>query len=71
MSYNYLPLDKSHTNFQQIKDLLGFGQQVSITFAAHENIQKCREYLDKNGDYAGQCCESGRRDVDSVECHSA
>ena len=47
MSYNYLPLDKSHTNFQQIKDLLGFGQQVSITFAAHESIQKCREYLDK------------------------
>ncbi|MEP7165776.1 MAG: histidine ammonia-lyase [Ferruginibacter sp.] len=47
MSYNYLPLDKSHTNFQQIKDLLGYEQQVSITFAAHESIQKCREYLDK------------------------
>jgi len=47
MSYNYLPLDKSHTNFDQIKNLLNFNQQVSITFAAHESIQKCREYLDK------------------------
>ena len=47
MSNNYLPLDKSDTNFQQIKDLLGLGQQVSITVSAHESIQKCREYLDK------------------------
>lgn len=47
MSYNYLPLDKNHTNFDQIKNLLNFNQQVSITFAAHESILKCREYLDK------------------------
>lgn len=47
MSYNYLPLDKSHTNFQQIKNLLDFDQHVSITFAAHESVLKCREYLDK------------------------
>ena len=47
MSYNYLPLDKSHTDFQQIKNLLDSKQLVSITFAAHESIIKCREYLDK------------------------
>lgn len=46
MSYNYLPLDKGHTDFQQIKNLLDFNQLVSITFAAHESIQHCREYLD-------------------------
>lgn len=47
MSYNYLPLDKSHTDFQQIKNLLAFRQLVSISFDAHERIVKCREYLDK------------------------
>jgi len=47
MSYNYLPLDKSHTGFQQIKNLLEFDQLVSITFAAHESIVKCRAYLDQ------------------------
>jgi histidine ammonia-lyase len=47
MSYNYLPLDRKHTNFQQIKDLLAFDQLVSITFDAHERILKCREYLDE------------------------
>ncbi|MFT3912402.1 MAG: histidine ammonia-lyase [Ferruginibacter sp.] len=47
MSYNYLPLDKSHTDFQQIKNLLAYGQMVSISFDAHERIVKCREYLDK------------------------
>jgi histidine ammonia-lyase len=46
MSYNYLPLDKSHTDFRQIKNLLEYDQLVSITFAAHEAILKCREYLD-------------------------
>jgi histidine ammonia-lyase len=46
MSYNYLPLDRKHTNFQQIKNLLAFDQLVSITFDAHERILKCREYLD-------------------------
>ena len=47
MSYNYLPLDKSHTDFKQVKNLLAFDQLVSITFAAHEKILMCREYLDK------------------------
>lgn len=47
MSYNYLPLDRKHTNFQQIKNLLAFDQLVSVTFDAHERILKCREYLDK------------------------
>ena len=47
MSYNYLPLDKSHTDFQQVKHLLEYNQLVSITFRAHEAILKCREYLDK------------------------
>lgn len=49
MSYNYLPLDRKWTNFQQIKNLLDFDQQVSITFDAHERILHCREYLDKKG----------------------
>jgi histidine ammonia-lyase len=47
MSYNYLPLDKSPVNFQQVKNLLEFEQLVSITFDAHERITRCREYLDK------------------------
>lgn len=47
MSYNYLPLDKSHTDFRQIKNLLEYGQLISITSHAHEQILKCREYLDK------------------------
>ncbi len=46
MSYNYLPLDRKHTNFQQIKNLLQYDQHVSITFDAHERILNCREYLD-------------------------
>ena len=47
MSYNYLPLDKSELTFQQVKNFLKHKQLVSITFAAHESILKCREYLDK------------------------
>ncbi len=47
MSYNYLPLDRKHTNFQQIKNLLAFDQLISITFDAHEKITACRDYLDK------------------------
>ena len=47
MSYNYLPLDRKLTNFQQIKNLLKYDQHVSITFDAHERILICREYLDK------------------------
>lgn len=47
MSYNYLPLDKNFTDFQQIKNLLGYKQMVSISFDAHDRILKCRNYLDK------------------------
>jgi histidine ammonia-lyase len=47
MSYNYLPLDNSPLSFQQVKYLLQYDQQISITFAAWEAIGKCRRYLDK------------------------
>lgn len=47
MSYNYLPLDKNPTDFQQIRNLLAHDQLVSITFDAHERITKCRKYLDE------------------------
>ena len=47
MSYNYLPLDKSQLSFQQLKHLLKFKQLISITYAAHEVIVKCRDYLDE------------------------
>jgi histidine ammonia-lyase len=47
MSYNYLPLDRKPTSFQQIKNLLCYKQLVSITFDAHERILACREYLNK------------------------
>ena len=50
MSYNYLPLDKNPTDFQQIKNLLAHNQLVSITFDAHERITKCRKYLDDKMD---------------------
>ena len=47
MTYNYLPLDKSFLTFSQVKNYLRYQQLVSITFAAHEDILKCREYLDQ------------------------
>jgi histidine ammonia-lyase len=53
MSYNYLPLDKNPTNFQQVKNLLAFDQLVSITFDAHHRITECRTYLDKKLDGSG------------------
>ena len=46
MSYNYLPLDQNWLHFDQIKDLLDFKQQISITFDAHQKITACRKYLD-------------------------
>ena len=46
MSYNYLPLDSKWLDFNQVKNLLDYRQQVSITFDAHERIIKCRQYLD-------------------------
>ncbi len=53
MSYNYLPLDHNWLNFEQIKDLLDFNQQISITFDAHEKITACRKYLDSKMKDAG------------------
>jgi histidine ammonia-lyase len=47
MTYNYLPLDKSFLTFEQVKNYLQYDQLVSITFAAHEDILKCRSYLDE------------------------
>ncbi|MEX1203120.1 MAG: histidine ammonia-lyase [Ferruginibacter sp.] len=47
MSYNYLPLDRNHTTFEQVRHLLEFQQLVSITSDAHDRIIKCREYLDR------------------------
>src|SRR5690349_2030487 len=47
MTYNYLPLDKSFLTFQQVKNYLKYKQLISITVAAHEDILKCREYLDQ------------------------
>lgn len=46
MSYNYLPLDKNPTDFNQIKNLLLHNQQVSITFDAYDRINRCRKFLD-------------------------
>ncbi|MES2647992.1 MAG: histidine ammonia-lyase [Bacteroidota bacterium] len=46
MSYNYLPLDSSPTNFRQIKNLLQYNQMISVTFQAYEVIENCRKYLD-------------------------
>ncbi len=47
MSDHFLQLDKSHTSFQQIKDLLEKNQQITITADAVKSVQKCRDYLDK------------------------
>src|SRR5205809_446592 len=47
MSDNYLPLDKSWLDFEQVKNLLNFDQKVSVTPDAHERITRCRNYLDK------------------------
>lgn len=47
MSYNYLPLDRKWLHFDQVKNLLDFDQQVSITFDAHERILACRAFLDE------------------------
>lgn len=47
MSYNYLPLDRNPIDFEQLKNLIEYKQDVSITFDAHERITKCRAYLDE------------------------
>lgn len=52
MSYNYLPLDNKALTFQQVKHLLRFEQQISITFEAYDDIEKCRHYLDGKMEHA-------------------
>ena len=47
MNYNYLPLDRSPLEFQQVKNLMEFDQLLSLTSDARERITKCRTYLDK------------------------
>ena len=44
--YNYLPLDGSTTSLSQLERLLQFGQHISITYTAYEQVEKCRQYLD-------------------------
>ena len=46
MSYNYLPLDSTPLRFFQVRNLLAYNQQISVTFQAYEAIEKCRLYLD-------------------------
>lgn len=47
MSYNYLPLDSKPLRFNQVKNLINYRQDVSVTFDAHERITRCRTYLDQ------------------------
>ena len=47
MSYNYLPLDRSVLSFDQVKNLLEYRQNISITVDAHERISRCRSYLNR------------------------
>lgn len=47
VSYNYLPLDQKWLHFSQVKNLLMHDQDLSITFDAHDQIIKCREFLDQ------------------------
>ena len=47
MSKNYLKVDDSRLNFEQVKDLLYKGFKLSLTGNAQKKIIKCRDYLDK------------------------
>jgi histidine ammonia-lyase len=47
MSSNNLSIDKNHTGFQQIKDILDKKFKIIISDDAGERITKCRNYLDK------------------------
>jgi len=47
VSYNYLPLDQKWLHFIQVKNLLAYNQDVSITFDAHDRITVCRAFLDQ------------------------
>jgi histidine ammonia-lyase len=50
MDSNNLPLDKNWMTFENIKNLLANHQSVSITQNAHDEIIKCRKYLDEKLD---------------------
>ncbi len=47
MKNNYLKIDDSWMDFQQVKDLVNKNWQLSLTPDAEKKILKCREYLDK------------------------
>ena len=50
MGSNNLSLDKNWMTFQEVKNLLANHQSVSITQDAHDEIIKCRKYLDEKLD---------------------
>ena len=50
MSNNHLPLDKNHTGFEQVKDLLAKKMRISLPHGALEQIAACRKYLDDKMD---------------------
>lgn len=50
MSNNHLPLDKSHTGFEQVKALLVKKMSISLPPGALEQIAACRKYLDDKMD---------------------
>lgn len=47
MDYNYLPLDSTPVNLNQLRRLLAYKQNISITYQAWEAVEKCRKYLDE------------------------
>ena len=47
MSYNYLPLDGSPLDIDQLYRYIDYAQEVSVTFEAHYRITACRTYLDR------------------------
>src|SRR6188768_3976183 len=50
MSYTYLSLGKNLLTFEQVKNLLSKNELLSVTQDAHDEIIKCRKYLDKKLD---------------------
>ena len=50
MSHNFISIDDSHTDFEQVKNMLSSNQLISITPGAQKKINDCRAYLDKKID---------------------
>ncbi len=50
MSHNFISIDDSHTDFEQVKNMLASNQLISITPDAQKKINDCRAYLDKKID---------------------